>query len=135
MNTNPREKAVIDVGTEAFDSEVLRSEQPVLVAFRAPWSDPCLVLDATLDEVAATSGEALKVVRVNADDYPDLSLCYDIRFIPTLLLFVDGQVCGRIVGTCSKEAIVSMIRTSRSHREGRVSPGSTTRTNEGKSTP
>jgi thioredoxin 1 len=119
---------VVEVGTATFESQVLRAKQPVLVAFWAPWSRPCLVLSGTLDEVAAASDGALKVVKVNADDHPDLSLCYDIRFIPTLLFFVDGQVRGSIVGTCSKEAIVAKFHALTFHLEESISPDSTTRT-------
>jgi thioredoxin len=112
MNTNQGKTEVVEVGTATFESRVLRAKQPVLVAFWAPWSRPCLVLDATLEEAAAACAGELKVVKVNADDHPDLSLCYDVQFIPTLLFFVDGQVRGSIVGTCSKEAIVSKLRAA-----------------------
>ena len=112
MNKNRGKTGVVEVGTATFESQVLRSKGSILVAFRAPWSRPCLVLDATLDEVAAACDGDLKVVKVNADDHPDLSLCYDIQFIPTLLCFVDGELRARLVGTCSKEAIVSKLRAA-----------------------
>ena len=113
--------AVETVVTGTFESQVLSAKGAVLVAFWAPWSKPCLVLDATLDEVVATCAEDLKVVRVNADDNPDLSLCYDVQFIPTLLFFVDGKLSARLVGTCSKEAIISKMQEA-SPRSERLTP-------------
>ena len=99
-----------DISASEFDSAVLRSTLPVLVAFRAPWSRPCHILDSTLDEVATACAHRAKVVRVNADDYPDLSLWYEVQSIPTLLYFVGGEVRAKIVGTASKEAIIARMR-------------------------
>ncbi len=112
MNTNRGKKTAGEVGTATFESQVLRSKQPVLVAFFATWSRPCQLLDETLDEVAAAHAGDLQVVKVNADNHPELSLCYDIQFIPTLLFFVDGRVRARLVGTCTTEAIISKVRAA-----------------------
>ena len=99
------------VGEADFRSQVLKSRQPVLVAFLAPWSRPCQVLATVLEEVATAYGEKVKVVKVNADDNPDLSLWYEIQSIPTLLYFVKGTLCARLVGTASKEAILAKFDT------------------------
>jgi len=99
----------IEIGAANFESEVLRSPQPVLVAFSAPWSQPCRVITSVLDEVAAACAGRAKVLRVNADDHPDLGMWYDIQSIPTLLCFVGGKVCVRIVGTASAKAILSKL--------------------------
>ena len=73
--------------TEAtFELEVLKFKPPVLVVFGTPWSRPCQVLDPILQELALDWGGKVKVLQVNADDSLDLSLCYDIQSIPTLLL-------------------------------------------------
>jgi thioredoxin 1 len=63
-----------------------------------------------VDEIALTCTEKVKVVKINVDDHPALGVWYDIQFIPTLLCFVNGKVCGRIVGTASKEAILSQLK-------------------------
>ena len=94
----------------SFEAQVLQSKQPVLVAFWVPWSRPCLVLDPILQGLAwAWVGKA-KVAKVNADDCLDLSLCYDIQSIPTLLYFVEGRPRLRIVGTATKQAILAKLR-------------------------
>jgi thioredoxin 1 len=93
-----------------FKAEVLESRQPVLVEFWAPWSRPCQVLDSVLHELAIICAGKVKVAKVNADDSLDLSLWYDIQSVPTLLYFVGGNPCLRIVGTASKEAILAKLK-------------------------
>ena len=111
LNEDPDNKLTTEVGEANFDSEVLKSKQPVLVAFWASWSRPCHVLESVLDEVAAACAGSVKLVRVNADDNPDLSIWYEIQSIPTLLFFVGGNVRARVVGTASKEAILSRLQS------------------------
>ncbi len=110
MNTNHDKPPSLKVGEKSFESEVLQSKQPVLVAFWAPWSHPCQVLESVLVEVAAECAGSVKVVRVNADDNPDLSLWYEVQSVPTLLYFVDGSLRARLVGTASREAILSKLQ-------------------------
>ena len=111
MNTKPENRPIIEIGEVNFESEVLRWKQPVLVAFSAAWSRPCRILDSVLEEVAAACAGREKVVRINADNNPDLSLVWKIQSVPTLLYFVDGSLRARIVGTASKEAILSKLRS------------------------
>ena len=110
MNSNQARSQIIEVSGAHFQSEVLASRQLVLVEFSAAWSRPCHILDSVLDDVAAACGASLKVVRVNADDNPELSLWYEIQSIPTLLYFFDGKVLARTVGTASKEAVLARLR-------------------------
>ena len=100
---------IISVSDVDFEMEVLKSAQPVLVAFCAPWSRPCNILDAVLNEVAAEVSTQVKLAKVDADDFPNLSLLYEIQSIPTLLFFVQGQERGRFIGTASKEAILTKM--------------------------
>ena len=96
--------------TEAsFEAEVLKSKQPVLVEFWAPWSRPCQVSDSVLQELAPELAGKVKVVKVNADDCLDLSLWHEIQSVPTLINFVEGKPCMRIVGTASKKAILNLL--------------------------
>jgi thioredoxin 1 len=110
MNANQGRVPIVEIGAAEFEAEVLRANEPVVVAFWAPWSQPCHVLDSTLDEVAAACAGSAKLVKVNADDNPDLSLWYDVQSIPTLLYFVDGSPRARLVGTASKEAILAKLQ-------------------------
>lgn len=109
MNTPWGSQPLIVTGVD-FKTEVLDSEQPVLVEFWTPWSRPCQVMDSVLHELAGAWAGNVKVVKVNADDSLDLSLFYEIQSIPTLLCFVSGNPCLRIVGTASKEAILAKIQ-------------------------
>lgn len=109
MDVRPGKPLTVGVGEADFDSEVLNSKLPVLVAFWAPWSRPCHILESALDEVAAACAGRAKVVKVNADDNPDLSMWYEIQSIPTLLFFVEGGVRYRVVGTVSKEAVLTRL--------------------------
>jgi thioredoxin 1 len=110
MNEDQYKTPTAEISEANFEAEVLRSKQPVLVEFWAPWSRPCQVLDLVLDELAATSAVSVRIVRVDADNNLNLSLWYEIQSIPTLLYFVDGNVRARVVGTASKEAILAKWR-------------------------
>ena len=107
MNGNHNNSMAVQIDGANFDSEVLRSKQPSLVAFLTEWSRPCQVLEPVLDEIATEASDKMKVMKADADCNPDLSLWYDVQSIPTLLYFVAGHVRGKIVGTASKEAILS----------------------------
>ena len=109
MNAIQTQTSLRVIGAADFEPEVLQSKQPVLVAFFAPWSRPCQVLDAALRETTAACGDRAKIVKVNADDNPELSLYYDVQSLPTLLYFVEGVPCLRIVGTATKEAILARL--------------------------
>ena len=109
-NMNTQNGELPAIAANDFKAEVLESTQPVLVEFWAPWSRPCQVFDSVLRELAGVSEEKFKVVKVNADDSLDLSLWYEIQSVPTLLCFVRGNPCLRIVGTATKEAILAKLR-------------------------
>src|SRR5512134_3942716 len=104
MNPSQDKLTIRFVGQAEFAPEVLQSGKPVLVVFTAPWSRPCQVLETTLNEVVPACDGRVEVVKINADDQPDLSLWYDIQSVPTLLFFVAGRVQTKLVGTASKEA-------------------------------
>jgi thioredoxin 1 len=109
-NMNTQHGALLAIAAEDFKAEVLESSQPALVEFWAPWSRPCQVLDPVLQELASSCVGKVKVVKVNADDSLDLSLWYDIQSVPTLIYFVAGNPCLRIVGTATKEAILAKLK-------------------------
>jgi len=111
MKTNPDNRPIIVIDEANFESEVLNWKQPVLVAFSAAWSRPCQILDSVLEEAAAACAGRVKVVKINADNNPDLSLAWEIQSIPALLYFVEGNLRARIVGTASKEAILSKLQS------------------------
>lgn len=113
MNPSDNNTKPVQIDNGNFDSEVLNSKQPVLVAFLTSWSRPCAIILPVLGEIASECAGKLKVVRVNADTNLDLSLWYDVQSVPTLLYFVTGNVRAKIVGTATKEAILSKLESTR----------------------
>ena len=109
MNTKRSNVPTMQLDEAGFGAAVLQSKEPVLVAFMAPWSHACQVLNPIIQELASALEGRAKVVEVNADDSLDLSLWYDIRSIPTLLYFTEGVPRLRIVGTATKEAILARL--------------------------
>ena len=100
---------ILKLTGENFESEVLRSAQPVLVDFWAPWCGPCQALGPIL-ESAAGEQEVTKVGKVNVDEEAALARNYRVMSIPTLLLFKNGEVVRREVGGKSKEELLALLR-------------------------
>lgn len=90
-----------------FQAEVLDASktQPVMVDFWATWCGPCRALSPTVDAIAAEHAGKLKVVKMNVDENMNTPGKYNVRGIPTLLIFKDGQVAEQIVGAVPKENI------------------------------
>ena len=109
-NTRLNMKSTIEINEANFESEVLKSSQPVLVEFATGWSLPSVMLDGAMDEIAAEFVDCLKVARVKLDLSPNLGLWYGIRCLPTVLYFSDGEVRVGIFGSTSKETILSQLR-------------------------
>jgi thioredoxin 1 len=97
------------VTDSSFESEVLKSSTPVLVDFWAEWCGPCRALAPKLEEVAKELGEKVKVVKVNVDENQGTPAKYNIRGIPTMLLFKGGNEVGQLVGNHPKDAIVDFL--------------------------
>src|SRR4051812_30651904 len=86
----------------SFDTDVLKSNNPVLVDFWAPWCGPCRMLDPIVEELAKEYDGKVKVGKLNTDDNPNVAARYNISAIPTILLFKGGQVVDQLVGVHSK---------------------------------
>src|SRR5881396_496632 len=98
--------------TEAnFDQEVLRSPTPVLLDFWAEWCGPCKMIAPILDTIATQYKDKLRVVKLNIDENPKTPPKYNIRGIPTLLLFRNGTVAAQQVGAVSKAQLESFLET------------------------
>ncbi len=103
-------RPIIEIDEANFETEVLKSSQPVLVEFATGRSLPSVMFDGAMDEIATEFIDDLKLATVKLDRNPNLGLWYGIRCVPTVLYFVDGEVRIGIFGTASKETMLSQLR-------------------------
>ncbi len=94
---------------ENFEQEVLKSEIPVLVDFYAEWCGPCKAMAPTIDYLAKTYNDRLKVGKLNIEESVSTSAKYGIRAVPTLLIFKDGKVQEMVVGVQSRDKIIKTV--------------------------
>lgn len=94
-----------------FEQDVVKSPQPVLLDFWAEWCTPCKAIAPLLDSIAAEHKDKLRVVKLNIDQNPKTPPKFNIRGIPTLLLFRDGSVAAQQVGTVSKAQLEAFLET------------------------
>ena len=94
---------------ENFESEVLKSDIPVLVDFWATWCGPCMMLSPVIAELAEELEGKVKVGKVNVDEQNELAMQYRVASIPTLLLFKDGQLAKTSVGFMPKNDIIATL--------------------------
>jgi thioredoxin 1 len=102
-------KPTIEINEADFETEVLKSHQPVLVDFWADWCGPCKMLAPGLEEIATEQAGRVKVAKVNVDENPELAARYGIQSLPTLLYFANGEVRDQIIGAASKKTIISKL--------------------------
>lgn len=98
---------IVNVNEGTFQKEVLNTEQPVLVDFSAVWCQPCKMLDPVVKELAGEWEGKVKVVKIDADENPNLVMKYGVMGIPTLLFIKDGEVKERVTGFMPKEKLIA----------------------------
>jgi len=96
----------------AWDTEVLQSDQPVLVDFWATWCAPCRQIAPTVDRIADEYAGKAKVGKLDVDSNGATAMRYQVRGIPTLLLFKGGKVVGQIVGSAGKADLQKLIEAN-----------------------
>ena len=102
---------MLEITTENFDKEVLKSDKLVLVDFWAPWCMPCKMLTSTVEKLAEELKGEVSISKCNIDDSPELATDLSVLNIPSLVLFKNGEEVARMVGVNSKTAIESKIRS------------------------
>ena len=102
--------ATVNVTDENFDTEVLKSDKPILVDFWAEWCGPCKQIGPTLEEISNEMSNEITIVKHNIDNEPNTPTKYGVRGIPTMLLFKGGELKATKVGATTKSNIVSWIK-------------------------
>jgi thioredoxin 1 len=95
----------------SFETDVLKSTQPVLVDFWAEWCGPCKMIGPALEELSKDMGDKLTVAKVNIDENPQTPNRYGVRGIPTLILFKDGQPAATKIGALPKSQLYSWVES------------------------
>jgi thioredoxin 1 len=98
---------MLNINEDTFKTEVLDSSQPVLVDFSAVWCQPCKMLDPIVKQLAGEWDGKVKVVKIDADENPNLVMQFGIMGIPTLLFFKGGEIKERITGFLPKEKLIA----------------------------
>ena len=100
----------LEITEENFESEVLKSDIPVLIDFWAEWCGPCKILSPTVEELASDYEGKLKVAKVNVDDQGNLAMRYNVSSIPNLKFLENGNIVGELVGAAPKSTIEAEIK-------------------------
>lgn len=100
---------IVHVTDSSFDSDVLQADTPVLVDFWASWCGPCKMIAPLLDQIADEYNGKMKVCKVDVDSNPQAAAKFNVRGIPTLLLFKDGELEATKVGALSKSQLMEFV--------------------------
>ncbi len=105
----------IVLNDQNFETEVLKSDVPVLVDFWAPWCGPCKIIAPIIEEIARElEGKPVKIGKMNADENQATPEKYGIMGIPTLMIFKNGEVVGQFVGVTPKDTLMEKLKAQMS---------------------
>ena len=102
--------SVLNVTSENYESEILKSEKTVLIDFYADWCGPCKMMSPVIDKIAEENAENIKVGKVNVDENQELAIKYNVMSIPTILVFKNGIISKTFIGVTSKSEIEEAIK-------------------------
>jgi thioredoxin 1 len=101
--------AVGKVTDASFDADVLKATGPVVVDFWAEWCGPCRMIAPALEEISASLGDKVKILKLNVDENPGVAAKYGIMSIPTLMIFKNGEMASRQVGAAPKQKLEQWV--------------------------
>lgn len=100
---------ITELDSSNFESAISDASKPVVVDFWAPWCGPCKAIAPILEELAEELGDSARICKVNVDNNSEIAGKYEIRAIPTILVFKGGAVAETIVGLTSKEDLKAKL--------------------------
>ena len=100
---------IVTLSDATFDESIGSADTAVVVDFWAEWCGPCKMIAPVLEEIASAHGETIQIAKLNVDDNPNVARRYDVMSIPTLLIFVDGEVKKRLVGAKGKAQLLEEL--------------------------
>ena len=105
-------ESILKLTDAEFESQVIKSEKPILVDYWAEWCGPCKMIAPVLEEVASELSDKILIGKLNVDENSETPPKYGIRGIPTLMLFKNGEVVGTQVGAISKSDLINFIENN-----------------------
>jgi len=102
--------SVIEITDDTFEREIVKSDKPVLVDFWAAWCAPCRAIAPLVQQLAESYNGKVKFAKVDIDSNQKVAMQFDVKSIPTLLLFREGKVAGQIVGAVPRAKIEDLIK-------------------------
>ena len=100
---------IVTLSDATFDESIGGADTPVLVDFWAEWCGPCKMITPVLEDIASEHTGRIQIVKLNVDDNPNVARRYDVMSIPTLLVFVEGEVKKRLVGAKGKAQLLEEL--------------------------
>ena len=102
--------STMQITKDNYEQEVLKSSQPVLLDFWAPWCGPCKMIGPIVEEISNEVNGTAKVGKVNVDEEMELAQVFNVMSIPTLVVIKDGKIINSTVGFQSKEALLDLLK-------------------------
>ena len=100
---------IVHVSDSSFEQDVLKSDLPVLLDFWAEWCGPCKMIAPILDQIATEYAGRVVVAKMNVDENPKTPMKFNVRGIPTLILFKNGQLAGQKIGAVRKADVAALL--------------------------
>ena len=109
--TSDKSDKIVHISDASFEADVLKAGRPVLIDFWAEWCGPCKAIAPMLGEIAEEYRDKVTIAKLNVDENPKTSQRFNVRSIPTLILFKNGQVEGQKVGALRKSDLVAFLES------------------------